>query len=196
MLLWIILSQEDYDLLLRDGVYRITEADEELKYWGPAYDWLNGEMEKRVGPAPEGTVMPVCGWLRWEAEKPRPDLRWVRWNWYPCGQHVLLQADVPEEQVVCMDAGCWTSVLNGWLITDSEEESDRLKDAFERLPEAEQKKMLLHENWRRAFDIEYAGEDDWRDKGNEVEAVFWELRKEQIRSVKAFTSKMRKDAMK
>lgn len=187
MVLWIILTEDEYAQLQRDGVYRITEADEDMRDSPQAFEWLHRELIKRVGPAPEGAVTPLRGWLRWEPGRPRPDLRWMRWNWHPVGKHALLQVDVPEKKVLLMDAHCWTYILNGWLVTDSEEEWSQLNQVYENLPAAEQKKML-HDNWRRAFDIEYAGEDDWRDKGNEVEAVFWELRKEQVRSVKKFTS--------
>ena len=51
---------------------------------------------------------------------------------------------------------------------------------------------MLRENWHRVFDIEYVEGDDWRGKGYEVETCFWEIRKEQIRSVKRFTSKRKK----
>ncbi len=120
MQLWMIVSKAVYERIQQGEIYRITDMDDEMKYCPWAYEWLNAEMEKRVGRAPEGVVAPLHGWLRWETERIRPDLRWMRWNWHPQGEHVLLQLDVPEEKVLFIDAPSWTDILNKWLISDSE----------------------------------------------------------------------------
>ena len=192
MLLWVILPLAVYEQIQREGVYRNTDPeDEDVVDFPLASDWLNTEMTKKAGPAPEGAVAPIHGWLRWETERVRPDLRWMRWHWGPPGEYVLMRIDIPEDKVIFIDAEAWTCMLNMWLITDSEEEWKQLQADFDSLSPEEQEKML-RENWHRVFDIEYVEGDDWRGKGYEVEACFWEIRKEQIRSVKRFTSKRKK----
>ena len=192
MNVWMIMPLRVYESLMRDGVYRLTDPeDDDLKEFPHAYEWLNDEMAERVGQAPEGVVMPLRGWLRWEPERVRPDLRWMRWNWIPPGEYVLLQLEMPESQVLLMDVECWYFMLNDCLIDDSEEESACLEVAYNALPPEEQA-LMKKENWKRAFDVEYRENDYWRGKGYEVEALFWELRKEQVRSVKRFRSVGRK----
>lgn len=189
MLLWIILPKEAYEQIQRDGVFRYTEVNEDMTDFPMAYDWLYQEATRLIGSAPDGAVTPLHGWLRWEVERERPDLRWMRWNWGPWGEHVLMQVDIPEDRVFFMDSHCWAHILNRWLIADNKEEHDRLEVFYDGLSSEEQEKMLL-DNWHeKAFDIEYVEGDDWRGKGSEVEAVFWEVRKEQIRSAKSFVSK-------
>ena len=191
-MLWIILPKEAYEQMQRDGIFRYTEVDEDMIDFPMAYNWMNKEATRIIGPAPDGAVAPLHGWLRWEMKRERPDLRWMRWNWGPWGEHVLMQIDIPKDQVFFIDSNCWTHILNKWLITDSEEEHDRLEAIYNGLSKEKQEKLLLG-NWRKkAFDIEYAENDDWRGKGVEIEAIFWELRKEQIRSAKTFVSRPQK----
>ena len=188
MLLWTIQPASVYDRIQREGVYRFTNREhEDLKEFPWAYSWLNEELTKRIGPPPAGVVGPARGWLRWEPERVRPDLRWMRWNWGPWGEHVLMQIDIPESQVVFLDFECWCLILTHSYIDDNEEESERVDKELNCLSEEEAEKRI-RESWQKAFDIEYVPDDYWRGKGYEVEALFWELRKEQIRSAKRFVS--------
>ena len=93
MRLWTIQSPEVYQLIEETGVYRcdpyqsgmLTPIDEskaglELeKQFADSYDWLVRQMEKRIGPRPEGVVYPVWAWYQYGFKR-KPDLRSREWG--------------------------------------------------------------------------------------------------------------------
>lgn len=49
------------------------------------------------------------------------------------------------------------------------------------------KKMMKERNWERVFDLTPV-DNEWVVRGDSIQATFWELRKDQIRSVRMFTA--------
>ena len=98
--------------------------------------------------------------------------------------------DVPDDQVLLSDFDNWHSVLGRWAITESEEESDKIHDYFDHV-DLETENAFLHENWKRVFDID-PFENDWVRRGENVQATFWELKKEYVKRVRFFIAGKRK----
>ena len=55
----------------------------------------------------------------------------------------------------------------------------------------EERTIYRDKNWEGAFDLTYI-DNDWVHRGDSIQATFWELRKEDIRRVKFFTTATQK----
>lgn len=187
MKVWLILTKKEYAELQEKGVFADTDTNNpDITDFPHAYEWLKEQMTQK-GKKPDNAVIPLFGWTQWEAERKKPDLRWMRWNWYPKGENVLIYAEVPDEEVVQLDATGWYIIMNGSFITDTEAEYDKYDELYGNTP-FEEIKNLLYANWEKAFDVAYVKDDKWRTKGSEVYAVFWLLRKENVLEATPFTS--------
>ena len=204
MYLWTIQTEEVWDLIQTHGVYRcdpfkaplIQPFDDRLvgKELDPqlssAYAWLAEQMTIRIGPAPEGVRFPVWAWYLSEAKR-KPDLRKERWTNGSGGERfACIELEIPDDQVLLSDFDNWHCVLGRWAITDSEEEAEKIHDYFDHV-DLETENAFLHENWQRVFDITPSN-TDWIRRGENVQATFWELKKEYVRSVRFFTAGKRK----
>lgn len=191
MLLWSIHTPDILDIIERNEVYvcdpQLSEHITDFSF-GPAYDWLAKQLEVRVGPRPSGVSYPVWAWhtLNWRRHK--PDLR--ESGWLAKGQDgVLLTLDVPDNQVLLSDFDAWHWVINGWFLSAATNEIDCEKEenAFNALPESE-KQLALHQSWEHIFDIA-TFENDWTCHGKYIQATFWELKTEYIKSVQQFKAR-------
>ena len=204
MKLWTIQPEMVYQLVLDTGVYRcdpyqsdmLRPMDDALagKQLDPqftaAYDWLTCQMEKRIGPAPEGVIYPVWAWYQF-GDKQKPDLRKERWaNGGPGEKYACILLEVPDREVLLSDFGAWHFVLNNWPISETEEEADRLDAFLDSISEAE-KKAFLAKNWEKICDIAPFS-NGWTSRGSDIQATFWELKREYIRDVRFFTGGIRK----
>ena len=54
-------------------------------------------------------------------------------------------------------------------------------------------KEFKAQNWKKVFDLTYV-DNSWMHRGDSIQATFWELRKEDIRKVRFFTSAAPKPA--
>ena len=205
MKLWTIQPQAVYQLLQDTGVYRcdpyqsvmLQPMDDAMigkelcEQFVESYDWLVRQMEKRIGPRPEGVIYPVWAWYQY-GNKRKPDLRSERWsNGNPGERLACILLEVPDQEVLLSDFGGWHFALGGLVpISDSEEESDQLEEYLDTLTEEDQK-AFLSRNWERIFDIE-PYKNDWTSRGEDIQATFWELKKEYVRGVRFFISGKRK----
>ena len=76
-------------------------------------------------------------------------------------------------------------------IADNEEEWDRLNAFLENADDATAK-SFLHENWKRIFDIE-PFKNEWTTRGEDVQATFWELKREYVKKARPFVTVSKKD---
>ena len=184
MILWTLQPAEIFDLLQKEGIYRCDPRQIDPDF-AEAYDWLVKQMKKRIGDPPAGTEYPVWAWHTQNWKHRKPDLRAERWCCGSGGElYACIEIEIPDESVLLSDFDNWHCVLNRYLVSETEEE-DREQDAFyESLPENE-KTEYMERNWERIFDIA-PFENDWTSRGKWVQAVFWELKKEQIRKVRFF----------
>ena len=197
MQLWTIQPKEIWDIICKNGVYRCNpekceflQMEKDDPKFGPAYHWLVDQMEKRIGGKPEGVQLPVWAWYQFVG-KHYVDLRKERWECGTDGERmVCMSIEIPEEQVLLSDFGMWHFVLNRWPISDSEEEAKCIDEYLEHT-EKDEADAFLNENWEHIFDIT-PFENEWTSRGNDIQATFWELKRENVKKVRFFTTAKRK----
>ncbi len=188
MILWTIQDEASYKTLLKKGVYRCDLRSEGLPDFKPAYDWMVAQMIRRIGAKPRGVVYPIWAWFLWTRDCKKPNLGWFIKNCGEKGQRfVRLELEVPDKDVLLSDFDVWHSILNNQLISYSNEEDDELEEQYQTLPEPQRREMK-EKNWERVFDVEYVP-NNWRGRGESIQATFWELRLEYVRKATPFTSK-------
>ncbi|MBQ6112490.1 MAG: DUF3841 domain-containing protein [Synergistaceae bacterium] len=188
MILWTIQPEDVFSEIQNNGVYRCDINKSGMKDFADLqYDWLVSQMKKRIGPPPEGVSYPVWAWYKWREDRKKPDLRAERWH---CGRKgkkfYLLEVDIPDDEVLLLDFNSWIIILNEGLLSSSEEEDNELEKIYKAL-NAEEQKDMQSKNWEKVFDIT-PFESEWTSRGDSIQAVFWELRKEQVRKFKIFIS--------
>ena len=191
-----------------------------------AYDWLVEQMKFRVGPPPPNVQYPFWAWALLDG-KPikKPDLRRPEFNHSgTVGEHVVLELEIPDTNLLLSDEVNWNYVLNNKYL-HNENGEDEAKIWFDNLSAEEQEPIikeslfmqemygdiadaddgnywLLQEkidawlqslppdewavkeskSWERIFD-----KDDTINDWEYVQATFWELRADQIKSVRKYT---------
>ena len=184
MVLWTFQPAAIWDLLQTKGFYRCDSSQIDLDF-REAYDWLAGKMKERIGQPPKGVEYPVWAWYIQNWKHVKPDLRRERWCYGNGGElFACIEIEVPDEDVLLSDFDNWHCVLNRYLVPETEEEDEQQDAYYETLPEDE-KRSYMEKNWERIFDIT-PFENGWTSRGKWVQAVFWELKKEQIRKVRFF----------
>lgn len=194
MRLWTIQPEEVYEKLLEEKTFRCEkELSENLTDVGcqdfmKAYDWLVQQMDKKGIEHPEGVTYPVWAWHTRKWKHTKPDLRYSDYG--RRGEHlVCMELEIPDDQVLLSDFERWHDVLNNWYsdASTNEEEWEKEHEWYDNLPE-EQKKEELLKSWERIFDLTPI-DTDWRANGRYIQAVFWELKLENIIDVRHFVCK-------
>lgn len=187
MILWTIQDEEVYENILKTGVYRCDLDRSIMKEWKPKYDWLVSQMMKRIGEKPAGVEYPVWAWYQWEGTRKRPDIRCERRRNGRKGERfACMEIEIPDKDVLLSDFDDWSMILNNGLLSITEEEDAELEQKYNYLSEQD-KKMMKERNWERVFDLTPV-DNEWVVRGDSIQATFWELRKDQIRSVRMFTA--------
>jgi len=177
-----------YDDLCVKGVLRCNPNLAEWlhkKEFRSSYDWLIEQMKQRIGEPPDGVSYPIWAWYLIDGKPAKVDLRRTEFNNYK-GEHYALTIEVPDDIVLLSDEENWHYVLNNWFLglAINDTEYDREQAWLESLPKNEQQ-YEKQKSWKRIFDISPLN-TDWHRRGFYVQATFWELRKEQIVSVRQF----------
>ena len=187
MILWTIQPIEVWNLIQYRGVYRCDSSKSTMVNMGfdEAYKWIALQMEKRVGPPPEGVKFPVWAWYIQNGKHKKPDLRIKRWLYGPGDEdYTCIELEIPDSQVLLSDFDVWHLILDNWFISETEDEENQLEKYYETLS-PESQKAFLYKNWERVLDISPLN-NNWIIRGECIQATFWELRKEMIRDVKFF----------
>lgn len=189
MRLWTMQPAGVLDILKKDGVFH---CDQDKSIYGEDYKapyaWMVDQMNRKGITRPEGCSLPVWAWYRHNWKEKKPDLRRIGLG-EPGARTVCIEIEIPDEEVLLSDFDIWHYVLNDMWFDRSrnEAEFDERHEWFDRLAPEEQK-ALKKQSWENIFDIE-PYEDDWVTKGRYVQAVFWELRREQVKKVQYFTAR-------
>ncbi len=185
MILLTIQPERVFRLIYKRGVYRCDLSKSGMKDFAYQYDWLVSQMKKRIGPPPEGVKYPVWAWHQWRKGRKKPDLRCERWYCWPKGaKFYRLEIEIPDDKVLLHDFDAWGIILNDGLLADSEDKSDKLDKIYESLS-TEEKNEFRAKNWEGVFDLKPVN-NDWMTRGENIQATFWELRRENIRSFTPF----------
>lgn len=168
--------------LQRTGIYRADEAKMEmLPDFKRAYIWMVREMEARIGHRPDGVTWPVWAWYKHCNRIGRLDLRrQENWEYEPM---VCIEVDIPDSQVLLSDFDAWHCVLNNGVCAETEAEFDALYEVIDEATPEEAQRMK-EATWPRVFDLTQPTDVSWRGTIDSIQATFWELRLEQVLSVR------------
>ena len=192
MKLWTMQPVEVYDILERDGVYRTDKEKIDMPEFLPTYDWLCKHLEQK-DTKPESVKYPVWAWYRFDGIEKKPDLR------HSCygvrgEEMVCVELEIPDDKVLLTDFDLWHFVLNDWWLDTAmfkngytEEQYDQNRKWFKALSPEEQLREK-EKSWEIIFDIE-AFENDWISKGQYVQGIFWEIKRENVRKIQRFTAR-------
>lgn len=194
MKLWSIQTEDVYNKVMSDGYCIVDRNKSECLYadnkideqFDRSYNWLVEKMTEKIGK-PENVVLPW--WAYYKSCGVRDlTLKDLQYFGTPGKEYMLLELEVPDNEVVLSDLDAWHFVLNNWWLDGSlnEEEWDKNNEWIESLSPEERQKVKT-ESWNDIFDIE-PFENDWMSKGQSVQATFWILRKEYIKGYEKFIS--------
>lgn len=186
MRLWTIQDKAAYDDLCEKGILHCNAA---LADWlkednfKQSYDWFVSEMKERVGEPPHGVAYPIWAWYLLFGKNTKPDLRRFEFKNY-VGEQYIIEAEIPDTNALLSDEELWHLVLNNGYFAKHAGKHDAIKeyeaeeDYFNRQPACEQE-WEKQKSRKNIFDKTYCPRIF-------VQATFWELRKEQIISVRKF----------
>ena len=199
MILWTIQSPEAWIELQEKGVLRARRRHIVEATWFPAYEWMAEKMRARIGEPPDLECVPIWAWYQWEsAERKKPDLR--------TGGHlgkgergVRIGFEQAEDGVLLSDFCLWHYVLNYWYLPSCEADGEMFErelashglSFFDQkpLPHAEYHLRIVR-SWNRIFDLDWSEPDISQPrKRKSIQATMWEIRWDQVRQHKQFTSR-------
>ncbi len=181
MRLWTIQTTDVYNMIQENGVYHCRESlsfARDIEELTKAYNWISGQMEKRLGSAPNGVAYPVWAWHTWEFKHKRPDLRLMSFRVYE--PSVLMEVEISDDRVLLTDEEKWNFILGNHYLNDAIDENtwEQKEAEYDALLPDEQEKIKL-ESWLDIFNIA-PFENDFMSQGKWIQATFWELKKEDI----------------
>ena len=185
MRLWSIQPELLYERLCVDKVIHCNPEESEWVTkcnFGPAYDWLAEQMTQRIGLPPLGIKYPIWAWHTMRGKHQKPDLRWVEFR---ADSGVCLELEIPDQDVLLNDEEVWYYVLGDWFYGDcaNEQESEAEDNWFESLSPDVQRNAK-RKSWEKIFKTNPSGVNNWYSSGKFIQATFWELRLDQVISVR------------
>ena len=191
MKLWTIQPAEIMNEIEEKGYFIcIPEKAENLQYdsFKRAYEWLLKEMSVRVSEKPTDVSFPIWAWHTRDWKRKKPDLRCSAYD-KKGTKCVCLELEVPDNEVLLSDFDHWHYVLNNMYLDNStnEEEWEKEQDWFDTLS-PEEKEKTRENSWLKIFNIEPI-DTDWVCSGRFIQATFWKLKKEYIKSTQYFTAR-------
>ncbi len=166
-----------YEAVMKDGVYYCDSSysmAEDLEEFAKAYNWLMNRMPGK----PKGNVTPFWAYYIYDGKnKTAPvseavDPRFKK-------DFVLLTLEVDPGRVTLTDFDKWNCIaMEGPVFANdvSVEELDAFNEKLNKMSEDEKTKAIIS-TWDGVFNL---------DGSSLVQGTFWELRKEDIVSVRTF----------
>lgn len=192
MRLWSIQGIEIYNLMMeKDFAYCTKPTWEDDEDFMRAYHWMAEQMKRRIGEPPIGEIeFPIWAWYQYDsAKKKRPPRSPV--NVFE-GFSAYMEIEVPDRDVLLSSFTNWHNALNGWPLDDWKKIERKVslleKKAgtylrFKDYPVEIQRE--IEESWEPIFDLDrrekMVGRTHKRNRS--IQATFWVLRKEYVRSV-------------
>ena len=202
MTLWTIQSIAAWKILQREKVL-FADQRYSLDLCLDAYRWLVKQMERRIGPRPENTSLPLWAWYQWgDVKRRKPDLRFSAH--LPKGQRgVRIEFEQSDKGVLLSDFVLWHYVLNYSYLPRTIADDEAFDAEFDaelskhNLSFFETKHLpvrayhqRIEKSWEHIFDLDWFAEDITHpvDKKS-IQATFWQLHFDQIRDVQFFTAR-------
>lgn len=206
MRLWTIQAQEAYKLLRKNGILHANEEYSMCKdgdNFRRAYDWMASELGK-IDINPDGIRYPIWAWYQWQGKRKKRDMRESGFS--ARGNHIVqLEIEIPDNKVLLSDFDLFHCVLNNLYMSSSEEDHDQFEKWYESRgikygdwnydashdEKLQKVKRVIVESWAGVFDLTKE-DDNWLYGKNEhksIQAVFWELREDQVIWAREFTAR-------
>ncbi len=187
MRIWTTQDNVAYDYLCGNGTLQCDEnLSEMLHEYGfrEAYDWLAAEMTNRIGLPPQNVKYPIWGWYLIDGVNKKPDLRHYEFKNYS-GENYIIEVEIPDTRVLLSDEEMWHIVLNDGYFCRFDNGSD-IDVAYEWLASLPKDTQVFEKqkSWQNVFIKDCC---PWRF----VQATFWELKKEDIVSVRKFNGRIK-----
>lgn len=190
MKLWTIQTKEFYDVLQKNGVVYCDRESCFCKEYREMYDWMANEMRKYIGnPSIPEVRYPIWAWYQYTSrKKPKPPVS-PKMLASDQEEGVILEIEIPDDEVLLSDFGLWHVPLNGHPISDDKNLMYRFKAFramqggscdFEDYPEELQHDIMLI--WSAIFDLrtklgKWIAKAMWN---RSIQACFWVLKLEQV----------------
>lgn len=193
MRLWTFQTTEFYENLQKNGIAYCDRESWFCQEYRAMYDWMADQMREYIGNPPNPEMRyPLWAWYQYiSRKKPKPP---VSPNMLASNQKegVMLEIEIPDDEVLLSDFGLWHVPLNGYPISDDKRLLKRLKVFrelnggscdFEDYPEVFQHDIMV--TWSAIFDLrtklgKCVAKAMWN---RSIQACFWELKLEQIVNV-------------
>lgn len=199
MKVYTIQTVDFYNELLQNGVVYCTRESHWCQDCRVQYDWMANQMRKRIGEPPFPEIKyPVWVWLQYNSRKdPVPPMS-------PKDIHpeeneaVMLELEVPDDEVLLSDLDLWILPLNSWSISGKREDKLLYKELGEyektygkcyqmhEYPPTIRQKIL--DSWERVFDLDihdrYIATSKRQNRS--IQGTIWYLRKEWIKVAHIF----------
>ena len=192
MRLWTIQPPEVLDIIEKTGKFI---CDPEKSYWKDdeyfqrAYSWMMAQMYLHNITRPKNALSPIWAWHTHNWKHKKPDLR--RSEFGRRGKkYVCIELEIPDNKVLLSDHYGWHCVLNNDYNNPArtEEKWEILNDRFESIRQGYVRELVKIASWDKIFDVE-PFENEFVSNGKYIQAVFWEIKKENIIKVQEFTAR-------
>lgn len=194
MKLWTIQTDEALRKLERDGRLSSDRSLADADFF-PAYDWMSGQMRRRIGPSPAGVSSPLWAWYQYNSDsKRRPDLR--RTGHLPRGETgFLIEFRGDDESVVLSDFDLWHFVLNYCYLPATVADGERFDSTLgsrcswtDRAPHAIDQE--IRGSWQRIFDLEWSDPElTCGPSERQIQATLWQLTAESVATIQKFVAR-------
>ena len=189
MKLWTIQPPEILKIIEETGSFI---CDKNKSFYGEdfknPYKWMIKHMDLHCIPRPDDVSLPIWAWHTWNWKHKKPDFRMlglgIRGKKYVC-----IELDIPDNEVLLSDFDSWHCVLNDSYNNPGKTENEwkELEERYESLNPVYQR-MCKHLSWVDIFDVT-PFDNGFCCIGKYIQAVFWEIKKENIISVKEFIAR-------
>ena len=188
-----------YEELLQNGGAYCNRESETCKESKVQYDWMAEQMRKRIGEPPIPEIKyPVWVWRQYNSKKdPMPPMSPKE---IPDGQKeaVMLEMDVPDNEVLLSDLNLWILPLNHWAINKKREDKLLYKElgvyeekhgkCYEMHEYPEEIRRKIFDSWERVVDLNIY--DPYmitsKPQNRSIQGTIWLLRKEWLKVAHIF----------
>jgi len=195
MVLWTIQRPPAWREMQMTGYIR-GSAERVPPEWIHAYDWMRGQMTRRIGPPPEPDGQPVWCWRWYNGQRAaKPDLRFSG-HLGKGEKGVRIEFECEPGALLLSDFEDWHAVLNRSYLAASPAD-DNAFDAELKARGLDYGSSLadpeiagrIRRSWNRVFALN-RHVPDWKPPPGErfVQACLWEVRLDQVRDTTDFVS--------
>lgn len=183
MRLWTSQKIGFYEDLMNNGIAYCNQLGYFAKENDFAYKWMVEQMKQRIGEPPLQITLPVWAWYQYSSRKKnKPPLSPIDKG--HDGKEMMMEIEVPDNEVLLSDFSLWHFPLNGWNIISDKRLKKKVEEhfftEFDKKPPEIQK--LIMDSWVKVFDLKirdkyYAPQPA---KTRSIQATLWCVRKEYL----------------